>query len=815
MMNGSGGYEYTTYCGNSSNTATATVQQQAQHLAPTPAYLPASSSPAGGGPNSSVYDPNAVTQQNAAAHQHQLFMAYIAANYADAHQQQQQQQQQQFQQQNASNVAMAAFLGSPSAFTAAATPNLSPLPYTQQPPSRQPSFEDLLFLQQPVAQSPSMTSSLDSYFPMNVTSHAPDLPNLSNSLVAPAPVLTHHNEAWLEEIQLEVPSISLNPMSGIDVVNRLREKMDDVLTKYIPCVDFLVQCQQDLRKGLDIANTPKRYGGRHSKGMTALQFYNTYVAPLARTFYAKNQGRMEHTALNETYHGVEKLQQDARNSIGQGCEAVKCEAVKSTFLGGMKDGESWGLRKWLSKHGSALTVCTDLECILNACQKLDRSAESTKLLAAMLRPMARQVLNSLKTDIPASYQQHSTAHPYLPFFHRLENALRGMSNFDPEDDDVICLDSDSEDDDVVQVQEVRSSQANFKPPAALTRKRSSLSEIDIDDDDVQYNKRACKVPPAPLVINNSFDDDSSSSGESECEAVIEIIDGKPAGDDWACPSCSMVNAASSTSCLACGEESLLKELVTIPGLEDFFAKAGTPASFDSGFLQQDSGSELNGAPPMGRVPLWPVPLDQPQVIEATACLIAENLDKLANIFDQDQQVAIRPEGLNTGSFWDGEQYGSALRLFARLLRMPEAAHFLEQIDEGRLVQAGNSPLFSHVIKHPIYFRQIAEALLGEELQVSTGNDGSLPVRGLSSWNMWIGKDLLQAIDLVFLNTLAYGNALDQGKSQHRSLTNKIRKVFWNGITAIVKDVDSERRKQCMPTRRSEKSGFVVYKIDES
>ena len=81
--------------------------------------------------------------------------------------------------------------------------------------------------------------------------------------------------------------------------------------------------------------------------------------------------------------------------------------------------------------------------------------------------------------------------------------------------------------------------------------------------------------------------------------------------------------------------------------------------------------------------------------------------------------------------------------------------------------------------------------------------------------MWIGKDLLQAIDLVFLNSLAYGNALNQGRSQHRSFTNQLRKKFWNGISEILDKIDLESRKQSMPTRRAEKSGFVVYKIGES
>lgn len=826
MMNGSGGYEYT--YGNSINTAAVQqLQHQQQHQG---GYLAAPDLSPAVGPSAAEYDPTIVSQENANEAQHQLFLAYIAANYAqDAvaahHQSQQQQQQLQMNNHAASNATMAAFLGAapfqaslPAVAAAAyqqqrAAPNidLSPLPYAQQQPSRQHSFDDLLFLHQS-AQSHSMASSIDdSYYPMNVTSqHHTALHSNGNSSTA-EPVLSQH-EAWLEEIHLVASSISLEPMSGRAVVNRLQEKMNDVLTKYVPCVDFLVQCQQDLRKGLDFANSQKRYGGRNSRGMPARQFYTMYIHPLAQTFYTKNRGRMDQDALHEAYAGLEKLQQDARNVERQGCDAVK-----STFLGGMKDGESWGLRKWLSKHGSALTICTDLECILNACQKLDRGAESTKKLAEMLRPMAQQVLNRLQTDIPASYQQQSTAHPYLPFFHRLESALRGMSKYNPDEDDVICLDSDSDDDDVVAVDIVRSSHnASFKPPVATTRKRLPQSKIQADDSR-KNNKRACKDPSPPLlnINNNSFDDDSSS-GESECASVVDIIDGKLAGGEWACPSCSMVNASTSSCCLACGEEGLLKEFGTIPGLEDFFDEAGTPASFDSGFLQQDSGSELNIASPiMVRPPLWPIPLDQPHLQEAAAYLIAGNLDKLANIFDRDQQAAVRGAPIPEGSFWDGERFGSALRLFAQLLRMPESSHFLDRVDDDRLLQAGNCPLFSHVIKHPLSIRDIAQALLGADLQLTTKSDGGLSVRGLSSWNMWAGKDLLQAIDLVFLNTLAYGNALNQGKSHHRSLTNKIRKVLWNGITDIVGDVDAERRKQCMPTRRSEKSGFIVYKIDES
>ncbi len=72
---------------------------------------------------------------------------------------------------------------------------------------------------------------------------------------------------------------------------------------------------------------------------------------------------------------------------------------------------------------------------------LKKEEETTKRLAEMLRPVARRALESLKKDVPAAYQEKSTAHPYLPFFHRLESCLKHMATYDPEevDEDVTVL----------------------------------------------------------------------------------------------------------------------------------------------------------------------------------------------------------------------------------------------------------------------------------------------------------------------------------------------------------------------------------------
>ena len=283
-------------------------------------------------------------------------------------------------------------------------------------------------------------------FPVTVSSSSAVSNSSSyNNTFAACRAETQEKQIWLESFHMDVSGLSLDPLSGAEVVRRVRACMDDVLSRYLPCVDFLVQCQQDLRKGLTYANLQHASSKRSRRyGLTPREFFLSYVHPLPQRFHLKNRYLMESTALSEAMAGLDKLCLDAKNAERHGCEAVK-----NNFLGGMKDGESWGLRKWLSKNGNALRVCTDVECIVQALRNLDKKKAETKKIADILRPLARQTLDRLKSDVPQSYQEHSSAHPYLPFFHRLESALKAMSAFDPEDDDVICID-DSDDEDEVQ-----------------------------------------------------------------------------------------------------------------------------------------------------------------------------------------------------------------------------------------------------------------------------------------------------------------------------------------------------------------------------
>jgi len=659
--------------------------------------------------------------------------------------------------------------------------------------------------------------------------------------------MNYQEEEWMREINLTVPSLSLEPLSGAEIAIRIRACTQDVLRRYIPCVDFLVQCQQELRKGLAVAQ-PKQSGRRYRhSAMTPRQFWQTYIEQLPNRFYMTNERRMESVPLQEAVQGLHKLRTDAKTAVNQGCEAVK-----NTFLGGMKEGESWGLRKWLSKNGNALRTCTDLECILRACKELDKSKETTKKLAAFLRPLAKETLDRLKKDVPPSYQERSTAHPYLPFFHRLEGALRNMSQFDPEDDGVICLDDSDDDDEPVIVVPVPTK----RKPAARKRKvpvethtidttttsppkkrvfddgaiTAILAEAAKQDDHVATGATATTEP-----------DEGSSSGESDVDSVIQIVAQAVRDDDnfgvtrtdngWRCTNCQHRNLTTADdSCAGCGEPSYNTELLgalfsptfgddldmnSVDKSSDGYADPIESKPKKSKKKRQSSGVNESSH-------RFPIQASQDEIAEAlgTAQSLASKAERLADMFENmveaDQPVQMI-RARKSESLWD-DLYSTALRIFSDLLRQPNAVHFVEPVNEFELMKAGHPP-YTSVVKNPLCFRDILATLV--DLDHMNENhagcykwlNGILPRRGLSNWNMWRGSDLLQAVDLVFLNSLAYGKICGEGRSRNRSRTNDLRKQLWNQIQETVNACidDPERKRQCTPTRRSETSGFVVEK----
>ena len=674
---------------------------------------------------------------------------------------------------------------------------------------------------------------------------------VASSAAAAAPVLEASNSpppVWLEDLQISVSGLSLEPMKGSDVMDRLRRKTTDVASRFLPCVDFLVACQQDLRKGLLYATQKRLIRRAYRDTLSPRQFYQKYVAPLPQRFLMNNRHIMEAKHLREAFEEIQKLAAQARAVERQGAEVMK-----NTFLGGMKDGESWGLRKWLSKHGGALSICTEMEMILSACQKLNKEDESTKKLAGMMRPLAKKALDRLKADVPQSYQEVSTAHPYLPFFHRLEAACRSMSNFDPEDDDVICLD-DTDDEDEVQeviVKKIAPVAARAKPkskakqPKAVPKASLKRAPSGCNSAERPVGKRARVEPVARYAGDNLVKDDDGDS-----DSDIEIIGIKPAakttGDDdddeddnsshsdakhWTCSGCSTENPKGSAMCDGCNmSRDFMNDLMKFPAFEDVMnVKTGLSddegdnsiSAFDFGGGVVDSKKSVEDfLAGQGNLLDSPVPVRKatPPALPSysDAVKLATDLDSLADVFEIGQHTSIRPRTapVQPGAFWDGARYGSALRVFSQILRMPESVHFLEPVDINDPMYR---PHYCSVVKNPICFTDITSALIPEtfsNLDFDSGRDGVLSQDQLANWNMWCGQDFLQAIDLVLLNSLAYGKVCDTGRPPTRTETNRLRKALWNGLTDIIQEEvgdNKEVQKQHAPTKRGETSGFVIYK----
>lgn len=549
--------------------------------------------------------------------------------------------------------------------------------------------------------------------------------------------------------------------------------------------------------------------------MTPRQFYNQYISNLAEQFHRKNRRIMSAEKLNAAVKEIQKLSANARAAESQGCEAVK-----NTFLGGMKDGESWGLRKWLSKHGGALLICNDSECILNAVQKLDRSKDSTTRLADRMRPLGKASLTKLTNDVPASYQEQSSAHPFLPFFHRLEAALRGISNFDPEDDDVICID----DDDEVEV-------LKAAPPSAGPKKRRG--SLDTNSNGSDAKRKAVELTIEDDNDGNGVDKKSGSTsggGFENATGAAENYIGDIAGFDSKPPAKrARTAAAAAAPPAAMAPDRVVDNLDNgdgdVSGLVAAVADNDGDADYMKALLRTLNDETDDDDDVMN--------INFDEIDRRTSLLggnvksafeLASCIDHIAVLFESNEQAIVRPSMPSSGdhSFWDQPgPFAGSLRLFSTILKEPESSEFLidRHPPEVEGLELDSKPPYLSVIKHPLSFRDIVSALVNhfdsDELML-VGNSGTLPTDSLTTWNMWHGHEFLMAVDLVFLNTLAYDKACFGGKSNLRSRINKLRKTLWAGIKDIVESLaptsDAETRRKLNPTRRSESSGFVAHKL---
>lgn len=181
--------------------------------------------------------------------------------------------------------------------------------------------------------------------------------------------------------------------------------------------------------------------------------------------------------------------------------------------------------------------------------------------------------------------------------------------------------------------------------------------------------------------------------------------------------------------------------------------------------------------------------------------LVNNVEKIVQALETG--LDIRPQAAQgCRDFWSNptSNFVVVLRLFQKLINDTASHSFLDPVDRNEYI---------NLIKNPLCFRDIVAALCNDDLCESYAVNGARIVRktgvlecsGLKKWNMFEGSKLIQAVDLVFLNSLAF-----MGKSTDLPRKNvmRLRKYFWGQIRSRALG-----DKNNIPTKRKETSGFVV------
>lgn len=418
-------------------------------------------------------------------------------------------------------------------------------------------------------------------------------------------------------------------------MTRIEEKTLEVRTRYLPCVDFLVLCQQDLRQGLSSAmQIPK-----NSRGYW---FYNKFLQHLPSTFTQKNQYIMPAGHLNTAVNQLKSLLDDTE----KGCYSGNVDSMKNSFLGGMRDGESWGLRKWLSKNGGALQICNDLELILGAFRQLEKGEETTIKLAERCCPKAKEAYKQLKQEVPGAYQEVSSAHPYLPFFHRLESALKGLMTFDPNKDDVIELDDSDEEED--------------EPTVHKGVEKSSSSA-------------------SPDIFKALIDGATFSDNDSDIEIVcVKDKDGREKG---------IHSKATSL------------KVKSDPGADE--STKGNAGNGSLPFGYDGNNNTANAAAIFGG--------SYGDEKRSAAEILADRVDQFASSLEsgvdsRPQRI------ISLSTFWSPtDKYVAALRILQKMIVHPTSTMFIEPAGSTSFFQ-NNLNAYMALIKNPLCFREIVNAI---------------------------------------------------------------------------------------------------------
>merc|ERR1712176_403000 len=179
-----------------------------------------------------------------------------------------------------------------------------------------------------------------------------------------------------------------------------------------------------------------------------------------------------------------------------------------------------------------------------------------------------------------------------------------------------------------------------------------------------------------------------------------------------------------------------------------------------------------------------------------------SVEKVVDALEAGQDI--RPlSAQDCPDFWSNptKNFICILRLFQKLISNAASRSFLEPVDVEE---------YHSLVKNPLSFRDIVTALCADDetcvafivdgVRVNR-KKGVLGCASLKRWNMFEGRQLIEAVDLVFLNYLAF-----VGKSEAlvRKDVLKLRSSFWGEIRRCAL---GDRKN--IPMKRKESSGFVI------
>ena len=136
-----------------------------------------------------------------------------------------------------------------------------------------------------------------------------------------------------------------------------------------------------------------------------------------------------------------------------------------------------------------------------------------------------------------------------------------------------------------------------------------------------------------------------------------------------------------------------------------------------------------------------------------------------------------------------------------LIEKAEAQSLINPPDATEIFLAG-FPSYDSIIKHPVCFRDIILALANSN---TSGSHlwGNGVVSSLPKLNCWEGRRLLECIDMVMLNAIAYyGGRVEDKKSAAQTL----RSYYWHML-----DEKAQGNKALLPKKRKPSDGFIAKK----